>query len=147
MTEQLAPGRFSWCKLQVKKWDGEIIDEDRPNQSWWDDFDKETISELKIIPIGDELPPYAKDVGVSLVDYFPRNRFFHFKRMKMLFGMMSGNTKTEDVACVVGVVQDALGNAVMVEMTPDYKTSMTQVNVVDMKLNIDQQGISLTEGW
>lgn len=150
MTEQLAPGRFSWCKLRIVKKNGVVIDEDRSDPLWWDNLDKSDILALGMIPLDEDGNPTCDVLGV-MIDMLnnpnARNKFFHFKKAKMEFGVGMDMSSIKGVSCVVGMVTNNGGSAIMYELFPDGHAEKHYVNVVDMKLNLEQQGINLTEGW
>lgn len=145
MTEQLAKGRFSWCKLRVTYHDGTVIDEDRTDVSWWDNLPKETIRLLTIVPTGDNLPEHAEEVsvGVGPVGCERRYGFFHFKRAKKTFGFLTGVTSSDEIAYVIGMIHNMNGNANLIEMYRDFSHATFDINIIDSRLNLEQQGIEL----
>jgi len=147
MTEQLAPGRFSWCKLRVRYRDLSIVDEDRSDGSWWDKLSKKDITGLSIIPLdnnGNEV--IGKRVGLHISpESIRRVGFFHYKQARKTFGLMSDTMKYEEIGYVIGMVTSPDGNAITLQMKPDYSTERHDINVITTFLNLEQQGIVLNE--
>lgn len=147
MTEQLAPGRFAWCKLRVKYRDLTMVDEDRSDGNWWKNLPKDDITGIFIVPIdkdGNDI--HLRQTGFAISPKSTRRiGFFHYKQAMKTFGLVSGMTKNKEIGYVIGIVTSSNGDADIIRMKPDHSTEKESVNIVDMKLNLEQQGIVLSE--
>ena len=148
MTEQLAPGRFSWCKLRVTYYGGEVVDEDRTDGAWWENLPKERIRLLTVVPTSDNLSEHVEPVSIGFAEEVgKRYGFFHFKRAKITFGLISKNTIMDEQAYVIGFVDNfnGSGDGQMIEVYPDFSHASFRVHVGDygLHLNLEQQGIEM----